>query len=110
MKTYAHERHRNPAPWQGAPAWALEIGTALDIVLIQQEAIMAELDDTKAALNAVKDTNGKLIAEIERLISKITGAAPPVATAADLTALTAEANQIVSDGNAELTKSQTAVP
>lgn len=110
MKTYAHTTHGNPAPWQGAPAWAVELGEMNAIIILQQEAIMAELDDAKAALNALKDVTVKMAAEIDRLDAKITGAAPPAATAADLTAMTAEANQAAADGTAKIAASQTAVP
>lgn len=110
MKTYAHATHGNPAPWQGAPAWAVELGEMSAIIILQQEAIMAELDDTKAALNTLKDVVGKMSAEIDRLDAKITGAAPPPATAADLVALTTEANQAATEGTAKIAASQTAVP
>lgn len=109
MKTYAHAKHGSPAPWQGAPAWALELGEMLAIVLLQQEVMMPALDDLKAADAAVVDVINKLVAEIQRLDSKVS-AIPAGTPDSELTPISTDLQNAVNTGTAAITASQTAVP
>ena len=110
-KNFAQHLHRLPNPWQGdVEPWALELREMAFHIIYNQERLMSALDDSKAAIATLIDVNGKLVAEIQRLDAKVTGAAPPAATEADLQAITTEASNAAAAGSAALTASQQAVP
>ena len=108
-RNYAEHKHRNPAPWQGAPAWALEIAETLAILMVQQEANMAALDDLKTADAAIVDLVNKLVAEVQRLDAKIS-ATPAGTPDSELAPVASDLQNAVAAGTAALTASQQAVP
>lgn len=51
MKLFGYDTHRHRDPWEGSPPWAVEIGVAQAIIIMQNEAILAKLEDRPAKLS-----------------------------------------------------------
>lgn len=86
MKLFGFEHHNNPTPWDGAPHWALELRVIMGLVLISQEAIMAELDDITAQVAANKVVIDSAVVLINGIADRITAAGVDPAKLAALTA------------------------
>lgn len=101
MKIFGHERHRNTDPWADAPACAVELGAIGIVIIANQEAIMAALDDLKSA---VADLSAQMTANnaaIDGLLGKVTA---PGASDADIEAAVTDIRKLIDANKTELAK------
>ncbi len=102
MKIYGHEHHHNDNPWEGAPAWAIELGATLILIMLKMENTMA----TKAQLDKLQTDIADLIAagvaEITAAVTAAQNASPdPAIDTLDTAVTTATKN--LTDAAAALT-------
>lgn len=85
MRLFAHHLHNDDRPWREAPAWAMELGEALSLILINQETTMSQLDDLTAQVAANKTITASALTLINGIAARITAAGTDPAALAALT-------------------------
>lgn len=53
MRIFAEKLHHNSSPWETAPAWAIELGFMLALVLKEETIIMSQSDDLNNGITAL---------------------------------------------------------
>lgn len=73
MKVFGRHHHQRENPWRGAPDWAKEIGARQLITILQNEVILAKLEqreckilpEDQAKLDAIFDVATGITAKID---------------------------------------------
>lgn len=96
MKLFGHHHHKCDSPWDGAPFWAIEVGSLLHHIIETLEKIMATLDETLAAVTAEDTKVDSIIALVDglkkQLADALAGVTLPPDTQAKVDAIFAQAN------------------
>jgi hypothetical protein len=105
MKLFGHHHHHHYGDQHGSevPPWAAELK---DLIISNQEAIMAALDELKAAIADLATELNDNNAEIEVLLGKITA---PGVSDADIAAAVQSIRDLTTANKAEVDKAKAAV-
>lgn len=98
---------RHPHWHDHAPPWAWLLFEMADEAIERINAIMAAIDDLKAALADLATELSDNNAEIEKLLTKITTGGT---SDADVAAAVAQIRSLISDNKAEVDKAKAAAP
>lgn len=72
MKVFGFpDSHQIRDPWSDAPAWALEIGLMLAIVIGNQEDIMSTIADLTSTLDSIGAKVTTVKTDVETLLAKL---------------------------------------
>jgi len=87
MRVFARHHHHHNNPWDGAPAWAVELGFIGLAIMERLDTMSKEVDDLTAQVTANTGTINSAIVLINGIADRITAAG---VDPAKLTALTTE--------------------
>ena len=74
MHLFGYDHHHDDHPWKEAPPWAIEIRSAMALILRNQEKLMAAIDDLQAAVTAEDTVIDSAIALIQGIPALIAAA------------------------------------
>lgn len=77
MRNFAQHIHNQDNPWDGAPAWAIELRFMLALVLTEETIIMSQNDDLNNAVTALATGFAALDSAVGAELAAIVAAGAP---------------------------------
>lgn len=71
MRIHGHTYHECDDPWAEAPPWAIELRCMLELIICNQELIMAVIDDLETSVKEMTDAEESAEAAFVKLADMI---------------------------------------